>query len=449
MSVSRFDLAFSAIMFLLGSFYVVEFYSAPIDYWVHCYISALVCGVIFLVRRRKSFFMLSSVFIALFIVGLTLAISPFLFFDVDALDLRLSIYINSLALIIFVAIALLVSPPRAARLVAGGAALTTPPWLSFFKVNRRIFLFTLPGVLLAITLSGGWAVFSAGLQNSGFDRTGSLKGLGPLMIFSSLNVLSGVLYGIGLWLRNQKIASVLFLFALITLNSFTYGRGNLITLVMICMTFYGLSNGYSLKALAMLFAGGVGIVSLQALRAIGVESEDYGYSFQLNFINKFAGDFDTVINTSLLIDYIQQNGYLGIYHIWSTVYQFVPRFVFPDKPHFFADVYINSLIFPDVYLGAEGGTTFTFGAVGVWYAVAGIATMIFGLILQAVLMGGAERILLNRSLRNSEPNFNFVAYLILVSQVVIMYRVGFYPFMNAILLISLYYISYTVMKRSI
>lgn len=449
MSVSRFDLALSAIIFLLGLFYVFEFYNSPFDYWSYCYLSALVGGVFFLVRRRESFFTLSSIFTALFIVGLTLAVAPFLFFGVDALDLRLSIYLNSIGLIFFVATALIASPFRAARFFAAAAMLETQAWLAFFNVNRRIFLFTLPGVLLVITLSGGWKVFSLALQDSGFDRTGSLKGMGPLMIFSSLNVLSGILYSIGLWVRGRKTISILFSFILIILNSFTYGRGNLITLVMISLTFYGLSRGLSLRALTTLFFGGVGIVLLQAMRALGVENEDYGYSSQLIFINKFAGDFDTVMNTSQLIDYVKQNGYIGTYHIWSTIYQFVPRFVFPDKPQFFADVYINSLIFPGVYLGAEGGTTFTFGVVGVWYAVAGMGTMIFGILLQAVLMGGAERIFLNRPVRSNEPNFRFVVYLILISQVVIMYRVGFYPFMSAIMLILFYYMLYQLLKRDI
>jgi hypothetical protein len=449
MSVSRFDLAISAIIFFMGLFYVLVFYISPFDYWSYCYISALVCGVFFLVRRRESFFTLSSIFIAFFIVGLTLSVAPFMFFGVDALDLRLSIYLNSIGLIFFIATALIASPFRAARFIAAGGVLETKAWLAFFKVNRRIFLFTLPGVLLVITLSGGWKVFSLGLQDSGFDRTGSLKGMGPLMIFSSLNVLSGILYGIGLWARGRKIISIFFVFILMILNSFTYSRGSLITLVMISLTFYGLSRGFSLRALTTLFFGGVGIVLLQAMRAWGVENEDYGYSPLLIFLNKFAGDFDTIITTSQLIDYVKQNDYLGVYHIWSTIYQFVPRFAFPDKPHFFADVYINSLIFPGVYLGAEGGTTFTFGVVGVWYAVAGMGTMIFGILLQALLMGGAERIFLNRSVRSNEPNFRFVAYLILISQVVIMYRVGFYPFMSAVMLILFYCMFYQLLKRRI
>jgi hypothetical protein len=449
MSISRVDLVLSAIMFLLGSFYVVTFYILPFVYWTYCYISALACGTIFLVRRRESFFTLSSIFIVLSIIGLTLAVGPSLFFDVGVIDLRLSIYLNSLGIIFFVAAALLASPYRVLRFATGWRALEKPAWLVFFKVNWRIFLFTLPGVLLVITLSGGWSVFSMSLQDSGFDRTASLKGMGPLMIFSSLNVLSGILCGIGLWVRGWKIVSILFVFSLITLNSFTYGRGNLIALVTICLTFYGLSRGFSLKAIAAILFSGVGIVLLQVLRAFGSDKEDYGYSSILVLLNKFAGDFDTVINTSQLIDYVEQNDYFGMYHIWSTVYQFIPRFVFPDKPQFFADVYINSLIFPGVYLGAEGGTTFTFGVVGVWYAVAGMATMIFGMVLQAVLMGGAERIFLSRAVRSSKPNFRFVVYLILVSQVVIMYRVGFYPFMNAILLIIFYYTYYQLLKRTV
>lgn len=440
--IPRLDLILSVVLFLLGFICVLGFYISLVDFWVYCYILALVCGVFFLVRRRESFFLLSSIFIALFMVSLTLAVAPFLFFNNDPIDLRSSIYLNSIGLIFFIATALIVSPCNAPRLFRVGSGLDQKYWLAFFKINRRIFLFSLPGVFLVITLTGGWNVFSMGLQDSGFDRVGSLVGMGPLMIFSSLNVLSGTLYLIGLWVRGRMIVSISFGLGLILLNSFTYGRGSLITLVMIILTFYGLSRGFSLRTFIALFLCGAGIVFLQIMRTLGIDNVDYGYSPLLTFLNRFSGDFDTVISTSHLIDYVKENDYLGWYHIWSTIYQFLPRFFFPDKPQFFADIYINSLIFPGVYLGREGGTTFTFGVVGVWYAVTGMATMIFGVLLQALLMGASERIFLYRSLWNKKPNISFVFYLMLISQVVIMYRVGFYPFMSAVMLILIYYVLY-------
>lgn len=441
---SRIDFSIALIIFWCGILFWVGYRCAPLEYWWYCYGAALACGSGFLVWRRRSFFTLSSVFVVLCLIGLTLPVVPFLFFGVDALDLRRSIYVNSLGLIFFVAMALLASPSTAPRW-QGDAFLTTPEWTAFFAANRRIFWITIPGVLLAITLSGGWQAY-LGLDEGGFDRIASLKGMGPLMIFSFVNVFSAGFYAIWLWTKDRAVVAMSLVVFTTLLNGFTYGRGNLIMISMMFLTFYGLRQGFSLKALLVTLIAGIGIVLLKVTRiGMGVDSGPE-VSPLLAFSMQFAGDFDPVNNVAQLIDYVSTNGYPGFYHIWSTILIYVPRVLFPGKPQDIGGVHLTTLVFPGVYLGAEGGTTFTFGAVGVWYAVAGMTTMVCGLVLQSVVLGVMERIFVSWSQICRRPTAGMVVYLLAIGQVIIMYREALYPLVNVVFYFACYWIMYLIVK---
>lgn len=187
----------------------------------------------------------------------------------------------------------------------------------------------------------------------------------------------------------------------------------------------------------MAFLAGIGIVLMQLFRATG-ESES-GFSPFLALMLKFSADFDSLNNTAHLINHIEDTGFPGWYHIYSFIYNPIPRALFPDKPHFFGILHLNDLIFPGMYKGEDGGTNFTFGLFGTWYGAQGVITLLFGSWLSARFLCWLD-IQLNNWRASPRPNLLFIFYLFVLGQIVIFYRDGLSLFVSAMTQIPLYVI---------
>jgi hypothetical protein len=157
------------------------------------------------------------------------------------------------------------------------------------------------------------------------------------------------------------------------------------------------------------------------------------------FFLQFAGDFDSLNNNSTLVEYTREHGFFGFYHIWSSILIYFPRDLFPWKPHDLGGLYLNTFLFPGVYLGAEGGTGLAIGFQGIWFATYGLITLLLGNLLLAISLNWADR-RVYRHLHYAAPGVFLVAYIFLIGQSVIIYRDGFYAFLNTGLYVGIYFL---------
>lgn len=422
----------AALAGFLGQYWVYG--SEP---WSWCYLTSIGLALIYLYQNRARIFCLTPIFVSIITVAHTLPALPYTVFELDPVrNLYNSLYINSLGFLVVLTIASLHQPPVKPFLV-GQHKLLTPEWLQFFRVNAKLFYITAPIVLAAMILSGGWKVLLGLIPSEDFSRTGAFKGLGPLMQFAALNVYAGTVYGFSLIGRQQALRGVALLALMLAINSFTLGRGNVILVFMYGLFSFALTRGISLRLLGMAFLAGIGIVLMQLFRATG-ESES-GFSPFLALMLKFSADFDSLNNTAHLINHIEDTGFPGWYHIYSFIYNPIPRALFPDKPHFFGILHLNDLIFPGMYKGEDGGTNFTFGLFGTWYGAQGVITLLFGSWLSARFLCWLD-IQLNNWRASPRPNLLFIFYLFVLGQIVIFYRDGLSLFVSAMTQIPLYVI---------
>lgn len=161
----------------------------------------------------------------------------------------------------------------------------------------------------------------------------------------------------------------------------------------------------------------------------------------LGFFMQFVGDFDSLNNVSILLDYLRLHDFFGFYHIWSNFLIYIPREIYPDKPHDIGTLYLNTYLFPGVYLGADGGTSLVLGFQGLWYAIYGLPTMLLGNLILAISMAWADRKIYVQ-VHQTRPSLFLVAYIFLVGQSIITYRDGFYSYLNTFFYVAVYWIIY-------
>lgn len=414
--------------------------------WATCYASALALSVLFLWTHRHNLISLSAIFVGLSMIALTLPAVPYLLFGIEATpSLHASIFLNSLGQIYFLVFAEIFAPTRSlhcrkSQLFSGSH------WSNFVRVNGLICLITTPFVVLTITAAGAWG-YLIGDRSGDFDRIASMKGLGPLMIFSVINVTALFFWACGTWLKGRRLVAFIVVILMLFLNGFTGGRQNLIAFFFCALLIQVAIGGFNKKTFFVIPFIGLIIVFMKILRVSDSDGQ-LDTPWIIDFFLHFAGDFDSLNNDSALIDYVNKNGFFGFYHIWSNILIYIPREIFPAKPHFTGTLFLNMHLFPGVYLGAEGGTSLVLGFQGVWYAVYGLATMMFGNILLATSFGWADRVVYKK-LHESSPGFFIVAYTFLIGQSIITYRDGFYSFLNTIVYTFIFFIFYKLINSLI
>ncbi|MCC2624725.1 MAG: hypothetical protein K0R14_598 [Burkholderiales bacterium] len=428
MNITKF--IFGTITALLTLLFTIAYYLNPADeWWVECYFSTIALALIFLWNSRNNLLTLSPIFVSIYLIAITFPVMPYFLFNIITVKLlNESIFVNALGLMAYLSMAFYLFPIKEIRYKEINY-LTNANWQTFFRVNRKIFIFTLPILLFVIIYSGGWRVFFLGFnaKESGFDRMTTLYGMGPLMIFSYLNVYSGTFLTIGYWARGEKIKAVMCALFFLTLNGFTGGRGNAIWFFMAILLFYGTQKKVTFKVALISLIAGLAIVLSKWLRSLDTSS---GITLEYILFN-FVGDFDSINNVSALLDYIKRTvGYPGFYHIWSDILIFVPRFLVPDKPYDVGGFYLNTLIFPGIYFGAQGGTGLSFGVAGILLAVSGITSLVIGCMLLGIVTCWFDKGLLKFVVNHNRPTSFLILYLMILGQVIVLYRDGTYAFMN-------------------
>lgn len=427
-------LHWSLVFITLGTFFTLLYAVEGASAWRFCYAFALFSAGFYLWKFRGNFFSLASIFVALSFIAISFPVVPYLFFDLGYNQYFFdSIYINSLGIFFFLAVSFLKSPTRIPK-ASASQFLISPAWKRFYRINSKICLISFPFVLWAITLAGAWGAFF-NLENSGYDRVASMKGMGTLMIFSVINITSAFFWAQGLWVRGKKIRAVILLAFFVFINGFTNGRGNLIFVFFAALLFYMVVRGMNRKILIGAFFGGLLIILMKLTRGYAGVSD---YPWMLQFFLHFAGDFDSLNNGTALIEYTRQHGFFGLYHIWSNILIYIPRELYPNKPHDIGGLYLNTYLFPGVYRGAEGGTGLSLGFQGIWYAVAGLPSLIFGNLVLGWSLSLFDR-LFARYVAIGEPKAFLIAYIMLIGQSVIIYRDGFYAFLNVAFYMCIYW----------
>jgi hypothetical protein len=418
----------------LAVFLIAYWVSGPAA-WRWCYVTSIVLALSYLWVNRARIFCITPIFVSIVTVANTLPALPYTVFELDPVrNFHRSLYVNAIGLLVVLTMACLHQrPPR--PLLVHQQRFQTQEWLDFFRVNARLFYVTTPLVLVAMFVSGGWQVLLGVIPSEDFSRTGAFKGLGPLMLFAALNVYAGTVYGFSLVGRHKLIRGMVLVAFMLAINSFTLGRGNVILVFMYGLFSFALTRGITLRLMGMAFLIGIGIVLMQLFRATGEGGSDF--SPLLALMLKFSADFDSLNNTAHLINYIEDAGFPGWYHIYSFIYNPIPRSLFPDKPHFFGILHLNDLIFPGMYLGEEGGTNFTFGLFGTWYGAEGMATLLFGSWISARFLCWLDD-RLDRWRAQPRPDLLLVFYLFVLGQIVIFYRDGLSVFVSALVQIPLY-----------
>lgn len=430
------------IFTFLGLVFLASYVMDGASAWPQCYGLALICVFLYLWQFRRNLFSTTTIFVLLSVVAITFPVVPYLVFDLEFGSYFYdSIYINTLGLYFFLAFAVLLSPTISPQ-ANPKEFLKSVEWERFFKINQRICIFTFPFVLVAITVAGAWGALLS-LQDSSFDRIASMKGLGPLMIFSVMNVVSAFFWAVGLFTRHKQLRAIALLLFILFVNGFTYGRGNLIFVFFGSLLFYLALRGVSLKVIIAAALGGIFIILLKVTRG----GEQLDLPWQLMFFLHFAGDFDSLNNSVTLIEYTKQNGFFGLYHIWSNLLVYIPREIFPGKPHDLGGLYLNTFLFPGVYLGAEGGTGLALGFQGIWYAVAGLPSLVIGNLLLAWILCSCDRAF-KRKVKIGKPSLMLIAYIMLIGQSIILYRDGFYAFMNVGFYIACYWAMYKIFSST-
>lgn len=414
--------------------------------WMSCYASAVVFSILYLWTHRRNLISLSGIFVGLSLIAITLPAVPYLIFELEtAHGFYASLFLNSLGQIYFVTLALILVPIRSVHCVNSGL-FAGHRWDHFVRINRAICLATLPFVLLAITEAGAWG-YLLGNRSGDYDRISSMKGLGPLMVFSVVNMMALFFWVCGVWLQGRKWPSLVIAALFLFLNGFTGGRQNLIGFCLGFLIIYVALIGFNKKLFLIIPAAGLLIIYMKALRVSDVEVA-LDLPWYVNFFLQFAGDFDSLNNDSVLVEYTRDHGFFGFYHIWSNILIYLPRNLFPWKPHDLGGLYLNTYLFPGVYLGAEGGTGLAIGFQGIWYAAYGLSTLLLGNLLLAVTLSWADR-RIYRKLHYSPPGVFLVAYIFLIGQSVIIYRDGFYAFLNAGLYIGIFYLFFKIIQPTV
>jgi len=419
--------------FIYGALWVLDIINA----WKSCYASAVAFSVLYLWTHRRNLISLSGFFIGLSLIAITLPAVPYLIFELESHpSFYASIYLNSLGQIYFVTLALILVPARSLY-CANSGLFVGQRWDRFVRINGVICLVSVPFVLLAITEAGAWG-YLLGSRTGDYDRIASMKGLGPLMVFSVVNMMALFFWATGVWLQGMKWRALVVSLLLLFLNGFTGGRQNYIAFFLGCLIIYVALIGFNKRLLLLVPTAGFLIVFMKALR-VGDLDNVVDVPWYVSFFLHFAGDFDSLNNDSVLIEYTREHGFFGFYHIWSNVLIYLPRDFFPWKPHDLGGLYLNTYLFPGVYLGAEGGTGLAIGFQGIWYAAYGLSTLLLGNFLLAFILSWNDRYVY-RSLHHLPPGLFLVVYIFLIGQSVIIYRDGFYAFLNAGLYVGIYYI---------
>jgi len=426
-------------MICVGSlvFFLLSYSYSSFSAWQACYMVSILLSFCYLASNFSRLFFLTPLLLIVITVANTLPAVPYLIFEIEPVyNFQHSLYINSLGLITVLSITTLLNIKSKTFLISD-CCFKTAEWQRFFVVNGRLFWVTAPLVLAAMYLSGGWKVLIGLIPDSEFSRIGNFKGLGPLMLAASVNVFAGTLYGLSLIGSSRVARGTLVIILMLLLNSFTLGRGSVIQVFMFGLFAYGITRGVTLKILFFSILTGTCIVLMQLLRS---NSEDgSGFSVLITLFLKFSADFDSLNNVSHLITYIQDHGFPGWYHIYSFFLNPIPRIIFPDKPHFIGILHLNDLIFPGLYLGEEGGSNFTFGLFGTWYAVNGIWTLLLGSVVSTLFVNAMD-IRLQRWARYPTPDIFIIVYLLLLGQIIIYYRDGLSFFVSALIQVPLYLI---------
>lgn len=445
MNLTRF--IFGTITLLLTVLFTVAYFSHPSDeWWVWCYTSSIILSLIFLWLARANLLTLSPIFITIYLVAIVFPAIPYIVFDLEAVrSFHESVFLNALGLMAYLLMSFYLFPVKTIRVLAPDD-LYQIKWQGFFHINQRIFVWTLPIVLFVVIYSGGWRVFYLGFDSnvSGFDRMSTLRGMGTLMIFSYLNIYSGTFLTIGYWIRARKKRAVALAIFFLTLNGFTGGRAGVIWFFMAILLFYGIRKGVNWRIVSLGLLGGFGIIMMKLFRS-SVGHNDLPW--QIALFAQFSGDFDSLNNVSALLEYVNRSSaYTGFYHIWSNILVFIPRFLLVDKPYDIGGLYLNTLVFPGIFLGAQGGTGFSFGVAGVFFAAAGIITLVFGCASLALITCWFDRNLA-KVVNYDGPSQFLILYLMLLGQVVVLYRDGLYALMNMLFFYVCYRIVYLFFQR--
>lgn len=386
---------------------------------------------------------MNGIFAGLSLIAITLPALPYLVFEFEPHpDFYASILLNSLGQLFFVTLLLFIAPSRSLH-CDNSQLFRGQRWASFAHTNGLLCLATFPFVLLAITMAGAWG-YLLGDRSGDFDRIASMKGLGPLMIFSVINILALFFWASGTWLQGKKWRVFIVATLLLFLNGFTGGRQNIIFFFIGALIFHVALRGFSKKTLLSIVVIGFAIVFMKIFR-VSDPGNNLEVPWFVSFFLHFTGDFDSLNNVSVLIEHVRENGFFGFYHIWSNILVYVPRELFPDKPHDLGGLYLNSYLFPGVYLGAEGGTGLALGFQGTWYAAYGLSTLLMGNLLLAVSFTWADR-RIYRKVHQDAPGVFLMAYIFLIGQSVITYRDGFYSFMNTGLYICIYFVLFKLIQ---
>lgn len=437
-------LFFSGTLVLAGIF---GFESLSTNYYITYLVASSVCGIIYLLLNISNTFRIYRLLVLIVVVANTFPALPYLALGSEPVaEYGASCVINSIGLLclVFFFLILEITVLRNHSTI-DISTFCNKKWEDFFETNRIIFLITAPFVFVAALVSGGLGYALGSLDAEAFSRTGSFKGLGPIMVFSTINSLSGVIYGVKLvYLEKKLFFGIFFLMFLVTLNGFTLSRAIFIQLFFTFTFSYSICKRITIKFLIISFSIGCAIVMLQLLRT-SVDSDNV-QSASLRFFLKFSGDFDSLNNVGHLVSYIKANGYFGFYHIWSFILNPIPRAIFENKPHFIGILYLNDLIFPGLYLGRDGGSNMTFGLFGTWYAAYGIITLLFGIFFSVTVIAMLE-INFQRWKKYPKPSIFIFLYLIFLGNIIIFYRDGLSTIISILYLLPIYSFLFFALKR--
>lgn len=203
---------------------------------------------------------------------------------------------------------------------------------SFVKFTLLLVGAAVSFAVLAIVGGGGWGW----LTNSRAAYLGYRSGAGPFFALTQWLLTFAMIYCV--WTtkpRALKLILILFLFCIAM--SFLGSKNNILTLLVIGITYYN----FYVKRLSFLVL--MSFVPLFLLAVLGLLIRDGAYSSLMQAGLYFRDYFDTTVQ---FLSRFNEFGFRYGQGWLSSFWAYVPRCLFPDKPYEYGIVLIHQVLFP-------------------------------------------------------------------------------------------------------
>jgi hypothetical protein len=223
----------------------------------------------------------------------------------------------------------------------------TSRWL-ISRISFRYFVLFTFGLLLLLVIfqsAGGIATFLSNLAH----RTEMLAGYGAVLKFSTLFIQLSILYFFSIKYKTSHVSAYMILLSGMLILFSLGGRTAPIFLLftsLVYVHFYHKKFTITLRIFSLFSIIFIGSLFISLLRFENFESLLQMPLSELPFnlwFSTIGGYFTYIIRDSVIISYFSENEFWYGSGLWSFLYAFIPRALYPDKPVVDNGVYVIAM----------------------------------------------------------------------------------------------------------